>query len=249
MSTIDHAKALGSLLRRLKSEYDPGEIAERPLFEEFLFSFLLWEASHAKAEAAMKRLLHAVVDANELRVARPAEITAILGKQYPRAEERAQRMRAAMNEIYIREYAVSLDSLRPLGKREARQYLESLEGVPPFVAARVVLLRLDGHAVPIDDRTLAKLVQVKVIEQGYDPARAEGVLERHIKAGEAIRAHQLLQAWSEDAEADMPEPAPRTRAEPAEKQIVESKAAKKPETGRSRAAAKKPAAKPRAGKR
>lgn len=243
MSAIDHAKALGSLLRRLKGEYEAPEPVERNLLEEFLYSFLLWESSHAKAELALKRLLHSMVDVNELRVARPPELIGLMGKQYPRVEERAQRMRAALNELYVREYAVSLESLRPMGKREARQYLESLEGVPPFVAARVVLLRLDGHAVPIDDRTLAKLVHVHVIEPNYDVTHAESTLERHIKSGEALRAHDLLQAWSEDPNADQPpKPAPK-KPEPEPKAEAEPKSAK-PAAKPAGTSAKRPASKP-----
>lgn len=157
-----------------------------------------------KADAAFKRLMHHVVDLNELRVCRPPELVSVLGKTYPLAEERAMRLKASLQEIYQREFAVSLDKCASLSKRDARRYLDTLEGMPPFVAARVVLMRLGGHAIPVDEKLLIRLVAKEVVEPDYDCARAEGVLERHIKADHAIQIHLTLQAWADD-----PDTAPR----------------------------------------
>lgn len=202
MSTADHAKNLGGLLRSLKTAYDVEPPPERGAIDELVLSFLMWEATAAKAEAALKRVHSGVVDFNELRVCKAPEIVGMLGKQYPRVEERAQRLRAALNEIYLREFAVSLDACAALSKRDARRYIETLEGVPAYVAARVVLLRLGGHALPVDERLLGRLIESNVVEPGDDVAKASGILERHVKAGEGVFAHQLLQAWSDDASAE-----------------------------------------------
>ena len=145
-STINHADQLQALLSRLKKQFSPEPPApiEDPL-EQLVSSLLLWESTASKAEAARRRLIAAVVDINELRVCLPEEIVALLGERYPRGEERALRLRAALNDIYVREHAVSLEHLKKMNKRDARQYLESLEGVPQYVAARVVsrvMLRL-----------------------------------------------------------------------------------------------------------
>lgn len=243
MSSIDHAKALNSLLRKIRADYQPHEHVPRGLVEEFVYSFLLWDSSHAKAELAYKRMSHAMVDLNELRVARPPEIIALLGKQYPRAEERAQRLRASLNELYIREYQVTLEQCRPMNKREARQYIETLEGTPPFVAARLILLALDGHAVPIDERTLSKLQNVGVIEPGLDVLKAEGIFERHVKSTDAAATHALLQAWSEDPDS-APAPKPAAPKAAAAKTASSPKRAAPPKS--SAASAKKSTPKPAA---
>lgn len=205
-TTIDHGKALNAVLRKIKGQYEVIELPERSPLEEFIYSFLLWEASAQRADPAFKRLMNHVVDLNELRVCRPSEITAVLGKTYPLVDERAQRLKAALHEIYLREFAVSLDKCVSMNKRDARKYLETLEGMPPYVAARVVLTRLDGHAIPVDDSLLSRLVEAEALEPGLDPARAEGILERHIKAEDALKTHLLLQAWSDDPETEPKKP-------------------------------------------
>lgn len=221
--TIDHAKATAALLKKLRSNYTPPETARREPLEEFLFSFLLWEATASKAEAATKRILASIVDFNELRVCRPPELLALLGKNYPRSEERALRLRASLQDMYLREYEVSLAPALAMHKRDARKYIESISGLPQFVAARLLLTAFEAHAIPVDDRTLHKLIAAEVLEPGSDIAKAAGVLERHIKAEDALSAHALLQAWSEDSSAD---PTARGRADKAPR-----RAAAKSETG------------------
>lgn len=202
MSSPDHSKHLNSLLKKLRSRYDVPERVTRAPLEEFVYSFLLWESSHAKADSAIKRITSTVVDFNELRVCRPPELMHFFGKSYPRAEERSLRLRAALQDLYLREYEVSLDAAVAMNKRDAKKYIESLNGLPPFVSSRVMLLVFGAHAIPVDDRTLAKLIAAEVADHGSDLVKAAGILERHIKSEEAVEVHELLQAWSEDSSAD-----------------------------------------------
>lgn len=202
MSSPDHAKNLNALLKKLRSRYDLPERVTRPPLEEFVYSFLLWESSHAKAEGAIKRITSTVVDFNELRVCRPPELMSYFGKSYPRAEERALRLRASLQDLYLREYEVSLDAAVAMNKRDAKKYIETLNGLPPFVSSRVMLLVFGAHAFPVDDRTLHKLIAAEVVDHGSDLVKAAGIVERHVKAEEAIEVHGLVQAWSEDSSAD-----------------------------------------------
>jgi len=227
-----HGDKIPALLKRLRRAYalaiDADAASPEDPLLELVRSFLLWEAPRSKAELAMKRVQQAVVDINELRVCFPEEIIAILGERYPRVEERAQRLRAVLNDIYIREHAVSLDKLKSAGKREARQYLDSLDGMPQFVAARVFLLALGGHAVPLDDRMIARLAAEGVLEPGAAVEKAASALERHVKAGEAAELHMLLQAWADDGPASDRAPG---RKKPAGNSAVRSaarRAAKSP---------------------
>lgn len=232
-ASIDHAKALNALLRSLKSKYAPeGELPQRTPLEELIYSFLLWEAPIAKADAAYRRLMNHVVDVNELRVCRPPEIIATIGKTYPLAEERAMRLKASLHEVYLREFAVSLDKCASLSKRDARRYLDTLEGMPPFVAARVVLLRLGGHAIPVDNNLLVRLIAKGVVEPEYDCARAEGILERHVKADDGIQVHLTLLNWADDPATEPKKTKPARKADespepPAAKPTVKAAAPKR----------------------
>lgn len=206
-----HAKHLMSLMKALKSAYQVEAPPERGLVEELILSILLWEANTTKAEAAMKRINSAVVDFNELRVCKPAEVESLLGKTYPRVEERAQRIKAALTDIYLREYAVSLDAAAAMAKRDSRKYIETLDGVPHFAASRVVLLRMGGHALPVDSQLLNLLKTAEVVEATDDEVKAAGILERHLKAGDGIEAHMLFQAWSDDPSAKGPPESGRSK--------------------------------------
>ena len=130
MTATEHSKEVIGLMRKLRSEYshaleadaapqavvDPAE----PLLGEFVRSFMIWESTTAKAEAVLKRMADAVVDFNELRVCLPDELARMMGERYPRVEERALRLRAALNEIYHRQHAVTLEPLLTMNKRDAK---------------------------------------------------------------------------------------------------------------------------------
>lgn len=204
-------KELSSLLKQLRAEY-PGAIeaaaeptpidGAEPLLGHFVRSFLVWECTCAKAATAMGRIEQSVVDFNELRVCMPGELMRVMGERYPRAEERARRLRTALSAIYTREHKVSLERLSEMSKRESREYLETLDGTPRFVAARVALLGLAGHMAPVDGRLLRRLVEKHIVEPDATPETAAALLERKVRAAEMPECYALLQAWSDDASHD-----------------------------------------------
>ncbi|MEL6330621.1 MAG: hypothetical protein AAFR38_13270 [Planctomycetota bacterium] len=202
---------MGELLEFLREKYgDPmrgeelgNEIGNRashgdPLVDELVRAMLQWEAQHAQARNAYDRILGTFVDYNELRAALGEQIVEALGPRYPRAQERAERLRLALTAIFEREDALSLAHLRDSPKREARAYVESLEALPPFAAARVVLLGLGGHAFPLDGRLVGALVKAGLIDKDDEPDAVSGRIERAVRAGEAREAYELLELWSAD---------------------------------------------------
>lgn len=211
--SADPAKRLNGLLKRLKGEF--GDVVApppatpqvapelvspshaEPLVEELVFSFLLWESTTPNARAAHERLRSELVDYNELRVCLASELAEIVGPRDPRGDERAQRMRASLSELYRREHAITLAPLMTAGKREARQYLETLEGIPPFVVARTMVIALGGHAVPVDERLRDLLVGEGVLEAGTSVEAATAWLERQVRSADAGPTALLLQAWSD----------------------------------------------------
>lgn len=196
-TTTDHAKSINDFFKRLPAIDVPEEIEPLEPTNELVFSFLLWESSTQRARPAMQRVASTFVDLNELRVSRVEDIVEVLGKTYPRGEERAMRLKASLHDIFSREHEVSLAKAASMGKREARKYLDSLSGMVPFVAGRVVLLSLGGHAFPLEDRSLAMLIEQGVLEPDTDLAKAVGILERHVKADEAMQSYLDFQAWVE----------------------------------------------------
>lgn len=226
MTAADRARALQTLLEKLRARHKPepkpddddapgardqlrsqgpdGSTSVRcvchgdRLLRLFLHSFLAWETTLAKADSALARIEASVVDLNELRVCMPSEIAEIVGHNLPRGEERAARLRTALNDVFKREHRLRLDHLGTKSKREARQYLDSLSGVPFYVSSRVALLGLDIHAVPIDTRSVGALAQSGVVDAKSAPEEIGAALERAVRAGEAREAHRVLQAWCDE---------------------------------------------------
>lgn len=196
-TTIDHAKSINDFFKRLATVSLPENVEPLEATNELVFSFLLWESTTQRARPAMQRIASAFVDLNELRVSRVPDIVEVLGKTYPRGEERALRLKSSLHDVFSREHEVSLAKAAAMGKRDARKYLEALSGMVPFVAGRVVLLSLGGHAVPLEDRSLEMLIAHGVLEEGTDIAKATGILERHVKAEDALQTYLSLQAWVE----------------------------------------------------
>lgn len=237
-------KKLTSLLKRVKSKYAPG--AEEPaapsspvlgadrVLTELLVSMLLWDATTSQARHACKRLHEHLVDLNDLRVCVPEETAEILGEKYPAGPERALRLRSLLGDIYNREHAVQLSNLEALGKREARAYLESLEGVTHFAAARTFACALSGHAAPVDNRLRELLVTEGVASDDMNCIALSAWLERSIGADDMPETIAALQAWADEEgkapKREAPEvierSAPKAAPKPAPKPEPKAKAAK-----------------------
>ncbi|MCI0676884.1 MAG: hypothetical protein L0Y42_14055 [Phycisphaerales bacterium] len=183
-----------------------------------IMSMLLWESTTEKALAAYDRLMDHVVDFNDLRVCMPHETLDLIGPRYPRALDRCQRLRAMLRNIYLREHAVNLDRLIGSGKREAKRYVESLEGIVPYVAARVQLLCLGVHAIPVDDQLRIHLIEAEVIDAATEVPELSNWLGSQIKPADGAATHFCLQSWIDeiaarpaDQKKSIRKPAPRKR--------------------------------------
>ncbi len=171
-----------------------------PVLRELVRSYLVWESTTPKAEAALKRIDQAVVDVNELRVCMPAEIAQIMGANYPKAEERATRLRATLNDLYRREHCLKLFHLTEKSRKDARAYLETLAAIPAFVAARVAVMKLGINVVPMDERQLQCLKNARAVATTTDLATAVGMVEKAVKAADMPETAYALQAWSDEAQ-------------------------------------------------
>ena len=94
-----------------------------------------------------------------------------------------------------------------MSKREARAYLESLDGIPDFVAKRVLLTVLGGHCFPLDERLLGVLQEAGILD-GESAEDASTKLERAIRAGESTSCFAALERLGDNAK----RPAPRRSA-------------------------------------
>ncbi len=199
------------------------------LVDTFVHAYMLWQAPSGDAAQALKRLKAAFFDWNDMRVSLTSDITDVIGAKYWRAADRIGRMRDAMNGIYRREHKVCLDRLRTLMKKDAVNYMDTLPGMVPFVAHRVLLAGVDFHAVPVDEFGLQMLVQAGALPAGTSLSDAQGWVTRHVKAEEARDAHRALVAAVDHMWATNPPKLPKSASKPAElappKPVEEARAA------------------------
>jgi hypothetical protein len=138
------------------------------------------------------------VDLNELRVATDLEIQELLGSRYPGIERRVAMVTRALNDIFEREHTLSLDRLKTISRRDARQFLRELPEVHPFVEAYVMLFALDGHAVPIDDKMIAYLRDEKIVDDETTLDEAQRFVEHHLKAEDCHPFYASLRQASQE---------------------------------------------------
>lgn len=231
----EYAAKVKRLLNRLRREHGkPAAVEPTDPLEQMLTAILARNTTDAGAREAYAQLREATVDLNDLRVTRAADICEIIGNTSLESVARARAIRDALKEVFDRENNLSLDFLRDRGRREARQYLESMRGVSPFVAASVMLFSLGGHAVPLDDAMLDVLRAEKVVHPGADLAVVQAFLERHVSAADALAFTCLVRAVA----ATRPRPKVKPPAEPPKK-AKRTTATEKPEAKASEPAKKK----------
>lgn len=201
-NATEQAKALDDLLASLPEGVAPEFAEARDPAAVLVLSFLMWEATTDQALKAYAKLRERVVDFNDLRMNMAHETIEIIGKNYPMALDRARRLRAALRHIYNRQHEVSLEAVGEMGRREARKYVESLDGIVPYVSARVLLLSFGAHAMPADERLCSALLDAGVIDEEADDdgdaASLSAWLTRQIKSADGVEAHFKLQAYADE---------------------------------------------------
>jgi endonuclease III len=189
----DYARHLKQLFHQLIRKHGKPVTPEPtdPL-EQMIIAILGGNTSHHKALVAFRKLREQMVDLNELRVTPVTELARTIGSAIPHAEMKAQRIVEVLNDIRRRHDTLDLSFLKQRGRREAREYLESLEGVDRATAASVTLFSLGGHAIPVDDLTLQVLRKEEIVDPAADAAAVQSFLEHHISASDSMTFSLLL---------------------------------------------------------
>ena len=186
-----HADELKSLTKRLLKEHKPEPRQPQEPLKALVRAAMTYDVSDTKADEAVRLIEKEFVDLNELRVATDLEIQELLGTRYPAIERRVAMITQSLNDIFEREHTMSLDRLKTVSKRDARQFLRELPDIHPFVEAYVMLYAFDGHAFPMDEETLDYLREQGIVEDGATLDEAQRFVEHQLKAEEC---HDLFAA-------------------------------------------------------
>ena len=141
-------------LRRLcnRLQRSGAKITEPESFDvttELLLGCLSGYMTENKSRTALNKLRNNFVDYNELRVTRTAEVIEILGRGFSPYRPVFDQMLRLLRSIFDEQDHLDLEHLKHLGKREARAFLEELDGATPYVVSRAMLRGLEGHAFPV----------------------------------------------------------------------------------------------------
>jgi endonuclease III len=182
----EYAKEVKRLFRQMLKQFGKPAVPEpTDPIEQLIIGMLAACTTDVKAQAAYRKLREQMVDLNELRVTPPMELAELLRESVPLARDKAQRIVDALNAVRRRQDKLDLSFLKQRGRREARDYLEALDGVNRAAAASVVLYSLGGHAIPVDELTVYVLRQEEVVDPLADLAEVQAFLERHVSAADA----------------------------------------------------------------
>ena len=251
ISATEAGKALKRLLGKAKNAENPFP-GVTDATQVLIQSFLVWEWNGSRASSTWARMVEDVTDLNELRVTVVDDYLEYFGGGCPRAEERADRLRATLRGVFHREHSTDLSGPAGGPKKEFREYLDSLEGMTPFVAARTALIAAGSHAVPVDERTLRLLVKSGVVDADATIDSASQTMSRLVTAAQGLDTHLALQMLSEKERATPVMDLPGTVAEEPSSKKSKSSSAKKKATAKPAAKKsedKKPATKKAATKK
>jgi hypothetical protein len=190
---------LKQLFRSLRTKLGkPGRAPAGDAITQMILGVFARDVPESKAREALDRLRSMVVDYNELRVVPAIEMAEMVG-ELPQARLKCEDLSRALNAVFAREHEVSLDRLPGLSKKEAVAYLESIDGLDPYSRARIRLLGLQQHAIPLDEAMWAYARKTEIVARRCPLEEAQAFLERRIPEGEALEFVGLLekQAWAE----------------------------------------------------
>jgi hypothetical protein len=187
-----HAEELRSLFRKLLRDHKPEPKEPMEPLKALVKGAMIYDVPDERALAAMKAIDREFVDLNELRVATDLEIQELLGTRYPDIERRVALITLALNAIFEKEHTMSLERLKSISKRDARQFLRDLPEMHPPVEAYVMLFAFEGHAVPIDQQMADYLKNAEIIDETTSLDDAQRFVEHHLKAEECYDFYVAL---------------------------------------------------------
>ncbi len=197
------AKRLKTLISQLRAKLGqaPAPQPGDPV-TQLILGILSRDTPESKAQDGLERLRGMVVDYNELRVIPALELTEVLS-DFPDARFKCEDISRALNKIFAIEHAVDLEPLHALNKRDLLEYLEKIDGTEAYSRARVRLLGLRQHAIPLDEAMWAYARHHEIVATRCDLHEAQQFLERQIDPDAGLEVFALLrkQAWEEFGDA------------------------------------------------
>lgn len=194
----DYVKKIRKLHRSLNRKFPKVKkvIYDEPL-DAIVYAIISAELSEKATESVIKRFSDYFISLNELRVSRTEEIVEILGVDTPVTRTIASTITTVLMAVFNQYHKVSLQILRKLGKRPARQILEKFEGTDRFIVDYCMLTSLQGHAIPLTKAMVEYLKSKELVYLEADAQQIAGFLAKQISAKNGYEFYALLRKESE----------------------------------------------------
>lgn len=196
----EYSKKIQSAYRKLSRKHTkPEKISHEQVIDAVIHGVVSAQLSEKEAQAAVGKFAGGFVDWNDLRVSRAEEIVEVLGEDTPVTRAVASTLTRVLASIFNDYHKVSLEALKKMGKRPAKQALEKIDGISHFVIDYCMLTSLRGHAIPLTEAMVHYLRSNELVDPDADEQQIEGFLAKQIPARNGYEFYCLLRRESEAA--------------------------------------------------
>lgn len=194
----DYSKKIQKLYRSLSRKYPKVQkVSHEKVIDAIIYAVLSAEMNEKQADSVIRKFTDYFVDWNDLRVSRAEEIVEVLGKDTSATMDIALTITRILNSIFNDYHKISLESLKKIGKRPAKQALEKMDGINRYVVEYCLLTALGGHAIPLTDRMIKYLRNYELVNPDADDQQIGGFLAKQISARNGYEFYALLRHESE----------------------------------------------------
>ena len=221
----EYSKKIHKLHSSLSRKYPK---VQKVVYEEpadaIVYAVISSRLNTKTTDSAIKKFSEYFVDLNDLRVSRTEEIVEMLGEDTSVAKSVATTITTVLRAIYNIYHKVSLEALKKMGKRPARQVLEKMEGTNRFIVDYCMLTSLQGHAIPLTDGMIEYLKSKELVYPEADEQQISGFLAKQISAKRGYEFYVLLRTESEAFEREKKK---KVKTASAKRKTTKKKATKK----------------------
>jgi endonuclease III len=208
----DYSKKVQKLYRTLSRKYPKVQkVGHEEVIDAIVYAIISAEMSEKATGSIVKKFTDYFIDWNDLRVSRTEEIVEVMGKDSSVAAGIASTLTTVLNSIFNQFHQISLEALKKIGKRPARQALEKIEGISPFVVDYCMLTALGGHAIPLTENMIKYLKVSEFVNPDAGRQQIEGFLAKQISAKNGYEFYALIRQESESTKAKKKTKARTTR--------------------------------------
>ncbi len=169
--------------------------AKKDPADHIVFSMLLSDTTPEKAQKAFAALKSAYVDWNEVRVTSIREISSLIGSKGC-APKRSESIKAFLQRLYLDTNMVSMQPVRKMSTKRAKEYVEETTGLPSEQVATILLEAFDIPVVPINKQIKYALVRLGLVKMGSTPRQVQKMFLRLASKGKAATAYRVLHILS-----------------------------------------------------